>query len=105
MPTLLEEENRTAGDAAERLRAEAAAVRLSFTWPGVTKTLTPRQKALAADPFGAEGRSLSVGKKLLDTGHPAFREVTAVRGRTVAYWKGHSLPYPEPGVRLFPATS
>ena len=88
--------------AAQRLRAETAAVRLSFTWPGVTKTLTREQKATAADPFGADSRSLSAGKKLLDTSHPAFREVTAVRGRITSYWKEQSVPYPEPGVRLVP---
>jgi hypothetical protein len=77
-----------------------AAVRLSFTWLGVRKTLTAEQKRRAADPFGAEATFLSAGKKLLDTAHPAFREVTAVRGRAVADWKHVTLPYPEPGLRL-----
>src|SRR5690606_9241783 len=54
----------------------------------------------AADSFGAEGKFLSAGKKLLDTSHPAFKAVTAIRGRAIAYWKGVSLPFPEPGVRL-----
>lgn len=76
------------------------AARLSFTWLGVRKSLTARQKDQAADPFGAEGKYLSAGKKLLDTSHPAFRAVTAVRGRAVNYWKGVSLPFPEPGIRL-----
>lgn len=43
---------------------------------------------------------LSAGKKLIDTRHPAFKAVTAVRGRIVNFWKGLSLPYPEPGIRL-----
>src|SRR4029079_10543598 len=77
-----------------------AAVRVSFTWFGVRKTLTPEQKSQAAESFGAEGDSLSAGKKLLDTKHPAYKEVTAVRGRAVAYWKALTLPYPEPGIRL-----
>ena len=42
-----------------------AAVRLSFIWFGVRKTLSPEQKAQAADAFGAEGNYLSAGKKLL----------------------------------------
>jgi hypothetical protein len=84
----------------ERLRLETAAVRVSFTWLGVRKTLTPEQKAEAAESFGAEGQYLSAAKKLLDTRHPAYRAVTAVRGRVVSYWRGVSLPYPEPGVRL-----
>jgi len=77
-----------------------AAARLSFTWLGVRKSLTSAQKDQAADSFGAEGKFLSAGKKLLDTSHPAFKAVTAIRGRAVAYWKGVSLPFPEPGIRL-----
>ena len=84
----------------DRLRTTMAAARLSFTWMGVRKTLTSAQKNQAADTFGAEGKFLSAGKKLLDTSHPAFKAVTAIRGRCVAYWKAVSLPYPEPGVRL-----
>ncbi|HBL48274.1 hypothetical protein [Gimesia sp.] len=83
-----------------RLQSTMAAARLSFTWLGVRKSLTAPQKSQAADSFGAEGKFLSAGKKLLDTSHPAFKAVTAVRGRAVAYWKGVSLPYPEPGIRL-----
>jgi hypothetical protein len=79
-----------------------AAARLSFTWLGARKSLTSTQKSQAADSFGAEGKYLSAGKKLLDTSHPSFKAVTAVRGRAVAYWKGISLPFPEPGIRLIP---
>lgn len=86
--------------AAERLRSCMAALRLRFTWLGVRKTLSTDQKAQAAETFGAQGEYLSAGKKLLDTRHRAFREVTAVRNRAVGYWKSISLPFPEPGVRL-----
>jgi len=82
-----------------------AAARLSFTWLGVRKSLSPSQKDQAADSFGAEGKYLSAGKKLLDTSHPAFKAVTAIRGRAVAYWKGVSLPFPEPGTRLIPQSA
>ncbi len=85
---------------AHRLRTGTAAVRLSFTWLGARKTLTTEQKSQAAESFGAEGKYLSAGKKLLDTSHPAFKAVTAIRGRAVSYWKGVSLPFPEPGIRL-----
>jgi hypothetical protein len=85
---------------AQRLRITTAAVRVSLRWLGVRKTLTPEQKTQAAESFGAEGDYLSARKKLLDTGHPAYKEVTAVRGRVLAYWKGCTLPYPEPGIRL-----
>ena len=84
----------------QRLRTSFAAVRIAFTWLGTRKTLTTEQKAQAAETFGAEGEFLSAGKKLLDTKHPAFKAVTGVRSRIVSLWKGMSLPYPEPGVRL-----
>jgi len=85
---------------AGRLRATMAAARVSFTWMGTQKALNADQKARAAETFGAEGQYLSAGKKLLDTGHSAFRAVTAIRGKADAYWKRLSLPFPEPGVRL-----
>ncbi|PQO28944.1 hypothetical protein [Blastopirellula marina] len=83
-----------------RLQTTMAAARLSFTWLGVRKSLSSHQREQAADSFGAEGKYLSAGKKLLDTSHPAFKAVTSVRSRTVSFWKGVSLPYPEPGIRL-----
>ena len=107
MPTLLDPPATAGGNsshlsqaAAERLRSLMAAVRLSFVWFGVRKTLTQEQKSRAADAFGAEGEYLSAAKKLLDTSHPAYRAVTGVKSRIVAYWRGVSLPYPEPGIRL-----
>ncbi len=86
--------------AAERLRTTMAACRVSFTWWGVQRTLTAEQKAQAAQAFDAEGEFLSAGKKLLDTKHTAFRAVTAIRTKISDYWKGLSLPFPEPGIRL-----
>jgi hypothetical protein len=85
---------------AEQLRASMAAMRVSFTWFGTRKTLTPQQKAVAAESLGAQGDSLSAGKKLLDTRHPLYKAVTGVRHRCLAFWRGASLPYPEPGIRL-----
>jgi hypothetical protein len=77
-----------------------AAVKLSFTWFGTRKSLTPAQKAQAADTFGAEGEFLSAGKKLLDTQHRAYKAVTAVRGRIQSFSRAITLPFPEPGLRL-----
>ena len=51
---------------AQWLRETTAAVRVSFTWFGVRKTLTNEQKNQAAESFGAEGEYLSARKKLLD---------------------------------------
>lgn len=90
----------TRSDPATRLRATMAAVKLSITWLGIRKSLSPEQRAQAAERFGAEGEYLSAGKKFLDTRHPAFRAVTQVRHQVQAYWRNMTLPYPEPGIRL-----
>jgi hypothetical protein len=87
-------------DPAANLRGNMAAVRVSFTWLGTRKSLTPEQRAEAAQPFDAEGQYLSAGKKLLDTRHPAFKAVTAIKTKIASVWKSMSLPFPEPGVRL-----
>jgi len=101
MSTLLDEpRQQSSTSAADRLRMTMAAVRLSFTWFGVRRSLSQEQREQAADTFGAEGNYLSAAKKLLDTHHPAYKAVTAVRGRAISFWKGISLPYPEPGIRL-----
>lgn len=101
MSTLLDEiPARRSTSPTERLRTSMAAVRVSISWFGTRKTLTAEQKSQAAESFGAEGAFLSAGKKLLDTSHPAFKAVTSVRNRVISYWKGVSLPFPEPGIRL-----
>jgi len=99
MTTLLDQPTTTTTPA-ERLRTTMAAMRLSFTWFGTRKTLSPDQRARAAESFGAEGSYLSAGKKLIDVKHPAFRAVSAVRNRATSYFRGMSLPYPEPAIRL-----
>lgn len=101
MSTVLQEPvTRQSTSPAERLRTTMAAVRVSLAWMGIRRTLTPEQRAEAAEPFGTDARFLSAGKRLLDTSHPAFKTVTAVRSRVIAFWKSMSLPYPEPGLRL-----
>jgi hypothetical protein len=101
MSTLLDEPVRQKAVAsAERLRTTMAAVRVSMSWFGTRKTLTAEQRAEAAEPFGTDARFLSAGKRLLDISHPAYKAVTVIRGKVIAYWKSMSLPYPEPGIRL-----
>ncbi len=100
MSIVLDENAQTTTESAEWLRASMAAVRLAFTWFGTRKTLTADQRAQAANTFGAEGNFLSAGKKLIDTRHPKFKAVTAVRNRIQSYFRAMSLPYPEPGIRL-----
>ena len=100
MPATLRRQAPGASAPSQRLRQSFAAVRVSFTWLGVRKSLSADQKAQAAESFGAEGQYLTAAKKLIDTSHEAFQQVTAVRNRITSYWKGLSLPYPEQGIRL-----
>ena len=101
--TVLDEErDHHERDPAERLREDAAAVRLHVSWPGLRRTLSAEQKEDAASPFDAESGSLSASKKLLDTKHPALRAASKIRHAAVSHWKSASLPYPENGVRLLP---
>ena len=87
---------------AERLRTTMAACRVRFAWFGTSKALTASQRARAAEALDADAPYLSAAKKLLDTAHPAFRAVTAVRTRIVEAWRSATLPFPEPGTRLIP---
>ena len=92
-------------DPGEKLRTSMAAMRMSYTWFGTRKTLSSEQKAQAADTFHAEGKYLSANKKLIDTSDVTFRAVTAVKTQANAFFKGSSLPFPEPGIRLIPQGS
>jgi hypothetical protein len=85
---------------AQRLRRTAAAVRVLLHWWGVHRALTAQQKEEFGAVTAADARFLTAGKKLVDTRHEAFRRLTSVRTRITSYWRGISLPYVEPGVRL-----
>src|SRR5437588_11020908 len=85
---------------AQRLRRTAAAVRVHFTWWGVHKTLTAQQKEEVGATYAAEARFLTAGKRIVDVRHEAFRRLTSLRTRVGNYWRGLTLPYTEPGVRL-----
>ena len=101
MSTMLEEPTvHPSTSPAQRLRAEMAAVRLSLSWLGVRKALTEQQKQQMAVAFDAERGCLSAGKKLLDTRHPAYQAITTIKGRVIGYWRGITVPFPEPAIRL-----
>jgi hypothetical protein len=85
---------------AQRLRRIAAAVRVHFTWWGIHRTLTAQQKEEVGATWSADARLLTAGKKLIDTKHEAVRKLTSLRSRVTNYWRGLTLPYTEPGVRL-----
>jgi hypothetical protein len=85
---------------AHRLRKTAAAVRVMLHWWGVHRALTTQQKEEFGTVTSADARFLTAGKKLVDTRHEAFRRLTSIRTRISGYWRGISLPYVEPGIRL-----
>jgi hypothetical protein len=85
---------------AQRLRRTAAAVRVALHWWGVHRALSASQKEEFGAVTAADARFLTAGKKLLDTRHEAFRRLTSIKTRIGNYWRGVSLPYVEPGVRL-----
>ena len=58
----------TTPNAAQRLRTTMAAVKLSFTWLGVRKTLASEQRTTAARAFHADRELLTTGCHLLDRG-------------------------------------
>jgi hypothetical protein len=87
---------------ADRLRNRVI-VRVQFKpWLGTEKSLSPEQRAQAAQPFSADARNLRAAKKILDVKNPAYRAVTSIRGKAEDYYKSLSTPYVEPGVRLMP---
>jgi hypothetical protein len=90
----------TSDTPAQRLRRTAAAVRVSFTWWGIHKTLTTEQKEEASSAYAADVRFLTAGKKLIDSRHEAFRKLTSLRHGIGQFWKSLTLPYVEAGVRL-----
>lgn len=84
----------------QELRSKTIASRLMVEKLGTRKALTREQVATAASEFHADIRAISARKRLVDTRHPAYKEVTAILSRAKAYWKSLTVPYPEPGVRL-----
>lgn len=85
---------------AQRLRRHAAAVRVSLHWWGTHRRLTTEQKEEVSAGYAADARFVTAGKRIIDVRHEAYRKLTSVRTRIVNYWRGLTLPYTEPGVRL-----
>jgi hypothetical protein len=67
---------------------------------GIHRTLTAQQKEEVGATWSADARLLTAGKKLIDTKHEAVRKLTSLRSRVASFWRGLTLPYTEPGVRL-----
>ena len=82
MSTIIEAESESQNAAsqsltgsAQRVRADFAACRVKFRWFGTTKTLSSAQRSQAAESFGAEGKSISAAKRLIDVRHDRYRSV------------------------------
>ncbi|MCH8188740.1 MAG: hypothetical protein IIB66_08575 [Proteobacteria bacterium] len=87
-------------DFSVELRQQTAAVRLHTAALGTRRKLSKGQTAEAAAAFGASSDSVSAFKRLLDTKDPAYRAVTTLQSRATGLWRGMTVPYPEPGIRL-----
>ena len=102
MITMDTEEHVEQATPAETLQLQYAPMLVSFTWWGTRKALTDDQKEEAATNFDAGKGYLSASKKLIDTKHPAYKPLAKIKREIGAYWKLHTLPFPEPGIRLLP---
>lgn len=87
-------------EAVADMRQTMGAVKVSFSWLGTRRSLSDNQTRQAANQFDADANLLTAYKKLIDTTHPAFKAVNAIKSQVVSYWRGMSLPYPTEGVRL-----
>ena len=90
----------TEQETVSRVRNNFIACRVKFKWFGTTKSLSRDQKVLAAEFFGADGAAISAAKRLIDTKHESYRALTSIKSQINRYWRDHSLPYPEAGLRL-----
>ncbi len=84
----------------QALRESTAGVRLLRSRFGVRKALSKIQVSEAAEVFHAEGNVLSASKKLLNTQHEDYANVTRVLSQAVAYWKSLTVSFPITGIRL-----
>jgi hypothetical protein len=85
---------------AQTLRRVAAAVRVSLHWWGTHRSLTAEQKEGVSAACGADASFLTAGKRIIDVRHEAVRRLTSIKTRVGSYWRGLTLPYTEPGIRL-----
>ena len=84
-------------DAVMHLRSSMIAVKVVFTWMGVSRTLSKEQKNAAATVFDAAGESISASKKLLDNKHPSWATITKVKGGGDQVLEGQQLAIPGTG--------
>ncbi len=87
-------------EAARELQQSMGAVRVMFSWLGTQRKLSDAQTKQAADTFSADDGLVTASKRLIDTKHPSYKAVTAIKSQISAYWRGITLPYPQESIRL-----
>lgn len=84
---------------AERIREIARGYRIRFGGLGQSRVLSDNDKAAIVHTDAAL-EQLSVVKKLYSK-HPAMTAVAAAKSKVRSFFEANTLPFPEPGVRLF----
>jgi hypothetical protein len=87
-------------ETARELQQNTGAVRVMFSWLGTQRKLSDSQTKQAADTFDADDSLVTASKRLIDTKHPAYKAVTAIKSQVSAYWRSMTLPYPQESIRL-----
>jgi hypothetical protein len=85
---------------AQRLREQFTPTKLSFTKFGCKRAVKEESRKAMAAAVDADPDNVSAAKKLLDTTHPAYKDVTRIFSQCRAYWKTITVPFPQDGVRL-----
>lgn len=66
----------------------------------IGKALDQGQRERMAQNFAAESTAVSGRKKLIDTSNEQYRMVNRVIEEAYSFWKFHTIPYPQHGLRL-----
>ena len=88
------------GSLGAELRAKTSGVRVTIRRFGASKILTAEHTRRAAEEFDASAKMVKASKKLLDTNHKLYKQVTSVLSKVRQYWNLVSIEYPVRGVRL-----
>lgn len=83
-----------------QLQDQTLACRLHIQKFGLSRALSKDQQRQTAEGFDAAAKMVYASKKILDAKHPRYKDVTRIIGEANKFWKGHTVPYPETGIRL-----
>jgi len=85
---------------AEQLQSRTVATRVQFSWLNLSRAVDRVSVQDFAASKDAEAESLRASKQIFSRSHPLIKQLTNTKNMIVSYWKGQTLPYVEPGVRL-----